>query len=216
MYQKAVQLARTIDVVPVKKRIAVKQQHRDNVPAESVGEHFRLNLFLPFIDHVTTELRTRFAESNEPALLAAFLVPKALPQLSEEKEDLLLSWYKEDLPQPDAAKQEIHRWKHCFQNFTDPLPEIAQETLQNMDFYSNIQCILCIYLTLPVTTCSCERSFSALRHLKTWLQSTTGDERLSGLALMNVHRNMEVDPKRVLQRWNASGHRRIVTCFDKS
>lgn len=58
---------------------------------------------------MTKELRTQFAESSEPALVAALLVPKALPQLTEEKQNLLLSWYKEDLPQPDAAEQEIHR-----------------------------------------------------------------------------------------------------------
>uniref|UniRef100_A0A667WQR9 TTF-type domain-containing protein n=1 Tax=Myripristis murdjan TaxID=586833 RepID=A0A667WQR9_9TELE len=217
IYQQAVQMASTIDVAPVKKRVTVKQQHRGNAPADSVAEHYRLNLFLPFIDHVTEELRTRFAESSEPALVAALLVPKALPQLTEEKQNLLLSWYKEDLPQPDAAEQEIHRWKHHFKKYTGPLPETAKETLQNIDmgFYPNIQCILCIYLTLPVTTCSCERSFSALRRLKTWLRSSMGNERLSGLALIHVHRTMAVDPMKVLQRWDASGHRRIVTCFDK-
>lgn len=209
IFQQAVQMASTIDVAPVKKRITAKQ-HRGNAPADS--EHYRLNLFLPFIDHVTEELRTPFAESNEPALVAALLVPKALPQLTEEKQNLLLLWYKEDLPQPDAAEQEIHRWKHHFKKYTGPLPETAKETLQNIDmgFYPNIQCNLCIYFTLPVTTCSCERSLSVLRQLKTWLRSSMRNERLSGLVLIHVHRIMAVDPMKVLQRWDASGHRRIL------
>lgn len=71
-------------------------------------------MFLSFIDHVTKELRTRFAESSEPALVVGLLVPKALPQLTEERQKLLLSWYREDLPQPEAAEQEIQRWKHLF------------------------------------------------------------------------------------------------------
>lgn len=218
IYKKAVQLADTIGVTPVKKRIAGKQQHRGNAPAESTEDHYRVNLFLPFIDHVTTELRTRFAESTEPALLAALLVPTELPQLSEERQDRLLPWYKEDLPFPDTAKQEIHKWKHHFQNHAGNLPATAKETLQSgfLGFYPNIQQMLSLYLTLPVTTCSCERSFSSLWRLKTWLRSTMGDERLSGLALMHVHQNnIAIDPKRVLHRWDASGHRRIVSCFDK-
>lgn len=218
IYEKAVQLADTIGVTPVKKRIAGKQQHRGNAPAESIEDHYRVNLFLPFIDHVTTELRTRFAESTEPALLAALLVPTELPQLSEEREDRLLLWYKEDLPFPDTAKQEIHKWKHHFLNHAGNLPATAKETLQSgfWGFYPNIQQMLSLYLTLPVTTCSCERSFSSLRRLKTWLRSTMGDERLSGLALMHVHQNnIAIDPKRVLHRRDASGHRRIVSCFDK-
>lgn len=176
-----------------------------------------MNLFIPFIDHVTNELRTWLAESTEPALLAAYLVPEALPQLSEERENHLLAWYKEDLPYPDTAEQEIHRWKHQFQNHTGPLPATATETLQNgiLEFYPNVKCMLLLFLTLPVTTCSCERSFSALRRLKTCLHSTMGDERLFSLALMHVHQNIEIHPHQVLRRLDASGHRRIVTCFDK-
>ncbi|CAL8338743.1 unnamed protein product [Arctogadus glacialis] len=101
-------------VTSTKKWITVKQQHRGNVPADSIAEHFRQNLVLRFIDHVSKELRARFAESSEPALVAGFLVPKALPQLTEEREKLLLSRYREDLHQPEAAEQEIHRWKHIF------------------------------------------------------------------------------------------------------
>lgn len=146
-----------------------------------------MNVFFPFIDHVINELRTRFSESTEPALLAAYLVPEALPQLSEERENRLLAWYKGDLPYPDTAEQEIHRWKHQFQNHTGPLPATVTETLQHgiLEFYPNVKCMFLLFLTLPVTTCSCERSFSALRRLKTWLRSTMGDERLSSLALLH-------------------------------
>lgn len=133
IYQEAVRMASTIDVAPVKKRITTTQKHRSNAPSDSVAEHYRVNLFLPFLDHVTRELKTRFAEGDEPALLAALLVPNALPQLTDSKENLLLSWYKEDLPQPDAAEQEIHRWKHHFKMYTGHLPESAKETLQSTD-----------------------------------------------------------------------------------
>ena len=85
MYKEAVEMARSVGVSPTKKRSTVTQPHRGSVPADSIAEHFRLNLFLPFIDHVTEEPRTRFADSSEPALVAGFLVPKALPQLTEEE-----------------------------------------------------------------------------------------------------------------------------------
>ncbi|CAM4380005.1 unnamed protein product [Leuciscus chuanchicus] len=41
--------------------------------------------FSPY--HITGELDERFSESNEPALLAAYLVPKSLKKLSEEREE---------------------------------------------------------------------------------------------------------------------------------
>nr|CAH7713144.1 unnamed protein product [Callosobruchus chinensis] len=43
-----------------------------------------------------------------------------------------------------------------------------------------------IFLTMPVTVASCERSFSKLKLIKTYLRSTMGQERLSGLAILSI------------------------------
>ena len=42
-------------------------------------------------------------------------------------------------------------------------------------------------MILPVTSCEAERSFSALHRVKTYLHSMMKQERLTGLALLNVH-----------------------------
>jgi len=44
--------------------------------------------------------------------------------------------------------------------------------------------------TVPVTTASAERSFSALRRLKTYLRSTMGQKRLNNIALLNTHQSV--------------------------
>ncbi|MGH0134772.1 UNVERIFIED_CONTAM: hypothetical protein FKN15_005167 [Acipenser sinensis] len=56
---------------------------------------------------------------------------------------------------------------------------------------------------MPVSTASVERSFSCLRRLKTCLRSTMCQEKLTGLALLNIHRDMEVD----IKDFDATGHR---------
>ncbi|KAK7132902.1 hypothetical protein R3I93_019224 [Phoxinus phoxinus] len=215
-FQKATALANSVDVVPTKRRISVKQNYRPNVSTESVEDHYRVNLFYPFIDHITTELDERFSESNEPALLAAYLVPKSLKKLSEEREQRMVKWYHEDLPYPNTVDQEVECWRHKFHSEDGVLPASALETLKTtqMAFFPNIQCMLKIFLTLPVTTCECERSFSAMRRLKTWLRSSMSSERLTGLALMHVHQKVKLDKERVLRRWDASGHRRIQLAFN--
>ena len=43
-------------------------------------------------------------------------------------------------------------------------------------------------VTLPVTTATGERSFSALNYLKNYLRSKMGEERLNGLAHMCINR----------------------------
>ena len=51
-----------------------------------------------------------------------------------------------------------------------------------------------VVATLPVTSCSCERSCSTLRRLKTFNRTTIMlDERLNGLAFLYVHRQVPVD-----------------------
>ena len=41
---------------------------------------------------------------------------------------------------------------------------------------------------IPATSCSAERSFSALRRMKTYLHSTMGQQRVSNIALINIER----------------------------
>lgn len=41
-------------------------------------------------------------------------------------------------------------------------------------------------LCTPVTNCSTERSFSALKRIQIYLRSNIGEERLSALAIMNT------------------------------
>ena len=42
------------------------------------------------------------------------------------------------------------------------------------------------------------------------------ETRLSGLALMHTHRNHSIDIDRVLNDFDASGHRRIALVFDNA
>jgi hypothetical protein len=50
-----------------------------------------------------------------------------------------------------------------------------------------------LYLTLPVTSCTAERSFSCLRRLKTFLRSTVSQKRLNHIALLHCHRDQTLD-----------------------
>ena len=52
--------------------------------------------------------------------------------------------------------------------------------------FPNIFTAMQILATLPLATCTCERSISALRRPKTYLRSTMTQERLTGLALLDV------------------------------
>lgn len=48
--------------------------------------------------------------------------------------------------------------------------------------------VFSILATIPATSFSSERSFSALRHMKTCLRSTMGQKRLNSIAFINVEK----------------------------
>ena len=50
-----------------------------------------------------------------------------------------------------------------------------------------------MFTVIPATSCSAERSFSALRRLKTYLRSTMGQQRVSNITLINSVVNNDMD-----------------------
>ena len=63
--------------------------------------------------------------------------------------------------------------------------------------------LLGILWTIPVNVCECERSFSSLRRIKTYLRNTTGQERLSALALVHVERDILIDTDAIVTEFVA-------------
>ena len=55
---------------------------------------------------------------------------------------------------------------------------------------TEVSSLIRIILTLPVSSCSAERSFSGLRRLKTYLRSRMTQERLNAVVLMNTHKDI--------------------------
>ena len=86
-----------------------------------------------------------------------------------------------DLPSPRNIDTELLRWQTKWVNYADnDLPKRPQDALDTADelFFPNIHTLLIITCTIPVTTCSYERSISSLIRVKTWLRST--QERKKG------------------------------------
>ena len=92
---------------------------------------------------------------------------------------------------------EFEQWKAlCLRKSP---PNRPQTPLHALDIvpqrFENIHTLLQIFCTLPVTTCTAERAFSAMKLLKTYLRNTMTDERLTGLALMYIHPEIDIDPE---------------------
>ncbi|KAL5497675.1 hypothetical protein EMCRGX_G014194 [Ephydatia muelleri] len=93
-----------------------------------------------------------------------------------------------------ALYQEITDCQMLFAN-RQTLPSTPEELLKatiqyGKDVFPNLQTALQILLTMPVSVASCERSFSKLKIIKTYLRSTMAQERLGNLAILSIEKEV--------------------------
>ena len=90
--------------------------------------------------------------------------------------------------------------------------------MNHFDFiglYSSLAVLIQILATLPVTTATNKRSFSALEYLKTYLRNTMKEVRLNGLALPYVHRDISLDFKQAIAEFSRKNRRLDFNYFLK-
>ncbi|KAG5859789.1 hypothetical protein JTB14_026098 [Gonioctena quinquepunctata] len=173
IFVEAKQIADMFDIEIKIPRLASKQTNQANVPAESAMDYYRKSVFIPWVDSFLSGLEDRFAKHKSilKKLMKKYFggrTVSVVPKIQENKSST--------------------KTKKC----TDAL------NLCNPDIYPNVFIILKIFATLPISTSSPERSFSTLRRLKSYLRITTSENRLNGLAHLNIYRKIHVDPKDVM------------------
>ena len=214
-FREAEAIANSVDAPePTVPRAASWQNFRSNIPATSPKQYFLRNVTIPFIDHLLCELETRFSPAQQHAALGLCLIPSVMVNDQDWREKILD--YKEsileDLPSPETLDTELDCWQEKWRTGKHDFPETLAKTLQqtNCAFYPNIYNMLQISATLPVTSCECERAFSRLKLLKSYLRSTMIERRLNGLALLNVYKNIDIDKNDVINRFARARPRRMT------
>ena len=154
-------------------------------------ESFRTGSFIPVIDVLLSEVRRRFSKENciimkgiqamnpsSPTFCEKDVVFPFASQYNCSTEDLQyeIPQLKRILERKRASSEETPKSLMELTAFLEPYREVFHEMFK-----------LCkIALALPVSTSSCERSFSVLKLIKTALRSTMTDERLSNLGVLSV------------------------------
>ena len=80
----------------------------------------------------------------------------------------------------------------------------------NPALYPNIYTAAIILMVMSVLTATANRPYSAMLHLKNYLRSTKTTERMSGLALMLVHKDTELDAERIIHQFTHQKNRRLA------
>ena len=74
----------------------------------------------------------------------------------------------------------------CRLLFKEFVPEVRQ-------LFPQVEKLLRLLLVSPASSCEAERTFSALRRIKTWLRSTMTQQRLENVMMCHVHRDLLMD-----------------------
>ena len=108
--------------------------------------------------------------------------------------DRLFNAYQTDLPRKEDSVDEVESWKFGWA-LVDDKPERLLDTLHvtNRDLCSSIYSIISILLTISVSSATSDRSFIAMRRVKSYLRWTVGFERLSNFSLLCIYRDVQVD-----------------------
>ena len=104
-----------------------------------------------------------------------------------------------------TLESELDLWEEYWCHSKSCLPDSVSTTLKCINFpcFPIIKTALIILGTLLVTSCSCKRSFSALRKLNMYNRNTMCNERLSALALLFIHVEIDPDPQSILEKFIA-------------
>jgi len=170
----------------------------------TTSHQYKTQLFFPILDRILQELQRRFAPVNEVIHNGVDALLPTSPTFLEVSvlEPFALHYKAIIFDSPDnnlsRFRGEITTAKFLMEDIMKKQTPEVKKLLSTVDVYEEIKkfgtfrmlmSLLQISMSLPVSTASCERSFSCLKRLKNYLRSTMGHERLTSLALISIERD---------------------------
>ena len=179
--------------LPKQQRIPRMLDDGAGVPfvASTPQEFYRIKYFT-ILDSVLVGLTERFEPDDTSRPLTRvehFLLGK------EVEFNYIVQHYQEDINGPrlklhrDMLLDKAAADNEVLEGFQSIVAFLSKNaTFRNI--ITEVSSLVRIILTLPVSSCSAERSFSVLRRLKTYLRPRMTQERLNPTALMNTQKDI--------------------------
>ena len=178
------------------------------------SSQLKTELFFPVIDAFSVELRRRFDDKNIDIMKGIQAChPHSNTFLSFSALKPLADIYSLADSQTLVGELEVARRLFMDKEKFSKTNDVFLRLHSLRDAFPTLSKLVKIAMTIAVSTASCERSFSAMKRIKTYLRSTMGDQRLSDLGILSIERHLskQVSFDRVLEQFvNKDKNRRIV------
>jgi len=182
--------------------------------------YFRVNIFNANLDIIINQLSQRFTSMRATSHMFEALHPMTLQLAGDDelydKAKRLSDHYNRDIAITFPAQ--LLSFRACFRAEIAQQPSVSQlAKMLIVDHHSvtstfgEVCTALLLFLTLPVTVATAERSFSKLKLMKTYLRSSMGQERLNGLAILSIEsiRARELNIKDIVEDFAQRKARRM-------
>ena len=182
-------------------------------------KRFRVTVFLPLMDIVSRQLINRFEGMNALVMAYQVLEPSFLSSASHfniKEEAKKFSYKFADNVSPLFPSQ-MFSIKTSFKEKIAHLKSAKEmasfliiENASLATSYPDVCTAYMMYLTVPVTVATAERSFSKLKLIKNFLRSSMSQERLSGLSLLSIEheRAKTLDFRKAIKQFASAKARR--------
>ncbi|KAF8044639.1 hypothetical protein N665_7371s0001 [Sinapis alba] len=206
----ASKIAVAMDIEPMfnkkNKRLIKKKTHFDEERDKgddvcqvlSLEDDFRINYFIKMMDQALVSFQTRLEQFKEYDNIFGFLF--SLRKLNSTSDDSLkskcsnLEAFLKHGADSDIDGNDLFM---KIKIFREVLPKTFKKNVEVLDYlkrmkdnYSSIWIAYRIMLTIPVSVASAERSFFKLKLIKSYLRSTMSQERLNGLAMLSIEKDL--------------------------
>lgn len=193
VYQRAEERIKEVDINPIKsprRRKVPKKFHHGNSESYTApdGKSFYRQQYFSAIDSAQSNLNDYFDSTD----LAQY---RALCEMltSGEYNQKVAAKYPE-LKSLDETELAFFRRRFTLSDSLEDYRQLFKTMEPSVrSMFPNVEKLLRLLLISPASSCVAERSFSALRRVKTWLRSTMGQERLNCVMVSHVHKERLAD-----------------------
>ncbi|XP_022858956.1 zinc finger MYM-type protein 1-like [Olea europaea var. sylvestris] len=213
-----------IEAVFQKKRSIRRKKQFDESGTEeitySAEDSFRVEYFLFIIDQARSSLQTCFEQFTHYEEIFGFLFNmdrlKIMPVDSLLKSCMNLEQYLEHNGHSDIIGDDLCSELIVLRCYLTSETKRAIDVLHYLKkmngCFPNACIAYKILLTIPVTVASAERSFSKLKLIKTYIRSTMSQQRLNGLAMLSIEKEMVelLDYTKLIDIFASKTARRVV------
>ena len=179
---------------------------------QSIKDSMRRDYF-EIIDVAANEIESRFQQEDFKTLMtleSALLTPPNKWDDVDGLEDVLKE-YGFNVPKLKGNVQslpDIAPGKTTVRGAADAFAALQDETRK---LFFELEKLIILLLVLPVSAATAERSFSALRRLKNYLRTCTGQDRLNHMAILHIYKERvdNLDVNKIMKTFvnNETRHR---------